>query len=139
MVDGLCLRALLASSSSLPPPPPDDADADADAIRSCCVGFVGFVGCRAGARSSRAVEGTIADRAVGGVRVQVKEEQPVGDTAARSAVNVAATARADLFVMVALKSAENERLSVLPTVGTYNYNVRTTTVPGPGIPLHSIR
>ena len=61
------------------------------------------------------------DRAVGGV----KDEQPVGDTVARSAVNVAATARrADLFDMAGCERInKNERrfqLSVLPTyVGTY--------------------
>ena len=47
------------------------------------------------------------DRAVGGV----KDEQPVGDTAARSAVNVAATTcRADFFMLEAvLKVRMNEQ------------------------------
>ena len=51
------------------------------------------------AAEDRAVGGTTAeDRAVG--CFGVKEEQPVGDAAARSAVRVAATARADMFVMI---------------------------------------
>lgn len=50
---------------------------------------------------------TAEERAVGGA----KEEQPVGDTAARSAVNVAATARADLFVIVMSGAVKEDRMS----------------------------
>ena len=50
------------------------------------------------------------DRAVGGV----KEEEPVGDTAARIAVNVAATARRADFVML---EAVKVRMSLLEKYG----------------------